>query len=190
MAKRFQLNKIDRRKGLVAGLAGGAVGVVALQLYWRLLSPYAFDDVPSADEPLPFADKLPEIEPLFGQRQMPGEAATATVGRVAYRVVTGHAPRNDAERRHLRTLVLWSWGLAAGAGYGSTRTTTRARDIAGGFFYGIRLWLGDEVMARVLGLERRDPREWPLKRHLIWLTGHWVYSFVTANVTRALYRLL
>jgi hypothetical protein len=74
-----------------------------------------------------------------------------------------------------------------GAAYGSTRTTTRNRDIAGGFFYGIRLWLGDEVMSRLLGLER-DPREWPLKRHLVWLTGHWVYSFVTAQVTRVLYR--
>lgn len=189
MSGPFQLNKIDRRKGFVAGVAGGIVGVIALQLYWRYLPKGAFEQVPHADEPVAFADKLPEIEPLFGQRHMPGEAATATAGRILYRAVTGHAPRSAAERRQLRALVLWGWGMVMGAAYGSTRTTTRGRDIAGGFFYGLRLWIGDAVLARLLGLER-DPREWPLRRHLVWLTGHWVYSFVTANVTRVLYRLL
>lgn len=186
MAHLIQLNKIDRRKGFVAGVLGGIVGAAALQLYWKLLPANAFEQLPNADEPVAFADKLPEIEPLFGQRQMPGEAATATAGRIAYRAITGHAPRNRTERAQLRALVLWGWGMAMGAAYGSTRTTTRARDIAGGFFYGLRLWLGDEIIARVLGL-KRDPRRWPLKRHLVWLTGHWVYSFVTANVTRVLY---
>ena len=189
MSNRFELNKIDRRKGLVTGILGGLVGVAALHPYWKLLPANAYGQLPNADEPVAFADKLPEIEPLFGQRHLPGEAATATVGRIAYRVVTGHAPRTRAERGRLRAMVLWGWGMAMGAAYGSTRTTTRARDIAGGFFYGLRLWLGDEVLSRLLGLER-DPREWPLKRHLAWLTGHWVYSFVTANVTRVLYRQL
>jgi hypothetical protein len=189
MSGPFRLNKIDRRKGFAAGVLGGIVGVAALQLYWKLLPANAFGQLPHAEEPVAFADKLPEIEPLFGQRHMPGEAATATVGRIAYRAVTGHAPRTKAERAQLRALVLWGWGMAMGAAYGSTRTTTRARDIAGGFFYGLRLWVGDAVLARLLGL-KRDPRQWPLQRHLVWLTGHWVYSFVTANVTRVLYRKL
>ncbi len=189
MGKWLRLNTIDRRKGFVAGLIGGAVGVLVMQAYWRILPQDAFDWLPHSREPVEAARKLPAIEPLLGRRYLPDEAAAVAVGRTVYRLITGRQPRSLEERDRLRWLVLWAWGLGSGVAYGATRTTTRPRDLAGGFFYGLRLWFGDTVLTGLLGL-KPDPRQWPLREHLLWLTTHWVYTFVTTQVTRLLYRAL
>jgi hypothetical protein len=49
--------------------------------------------------------------------------------------------------------------------------------------------VGDALLASLMGL-RAEPTAFSFQQHLWWLTGHWVYSFVTANVTRILYHLL
>lgn len=76
-----------------------------------------------------------------------------------------------------------------GAIYGATRTTTRTTDIAGGFFYGIRLWLGDTLMSALLGF-RPPPAAFTREQHLWRLSAIWVYSFTTTAVTRIVYRIL
>jgi hypothetical protein len=181
--------ELDRRKAMVMGLIGGAVGVIAMRTYWQMLTPYAFHRVNNYWQALDVAEKLPAVNPVRGGEFRPAEASTAAVGRAVYERVTGHEPESELDETRLRDAVLMAWGLAAGALYGYTRTTTRGRDIAGGFFYGIRLWFGDEILVRLLGL-RADPRLWSRRQHLVWLTGHWVYSFITTNLTRVLYRAL
>ena len=76
--------------------------------------------------------------------------------------------------------ALLAWGMAAGALYGATRTTTRWRDVAGGFFYGLRLFAGDTFGMALLGL-RPDPKQISTREHVSWLLGHWVFSFTAAS---------
>ncbi len=182
MAKR---QRMDRRKGLFVGLIGGAVGVLALKLYWELESQILPADF---NPPLPDEVKmLPDFKPAFGQLYRDGESPTAAAGRFLYEQATHEEP--DAATRHqLDDAALFAWGMGAGALYGATRTTTRWRDIAGGFFYGLRLFAGDTIGMALLGL-RADPKQISAREHVSWLLGHWVFSFVATNVTRVLYRL-
>lgn len=182
MAKR----RMDRRKGLLVGLIGGAVGVFALKLYWeyeaQILPPDFNPALP--DE----VQKLPDFESKFGKLYRDGESPTAAAGRLIYERATNSEP-DAATRRQLDDAALLAWGMAAGALYGATRTTTRRRDIAGGFFYGLRLFAGDTFGMALLGL-RPAPKDVSAREHVSWLLGHWVFSFVATNVTRVLYRLL
>jgi len=61
MGKWLRLNTIDRRKGFVAGLIGGAVGVLAMQAQWRILPQDAFDWASYSRETGKGARKLPAI---------------------------------------------------------------------------------------------------------------------------------
>ncbi len=183
MAKR---NRMDRRKGLLVGLIGGAVGVVALKVYWEYEAQIL---PPDFDPPLPDEVKLlPDLKPAFGKLYRRGESPTAAAGRVIYEQVTHEEP-DAATRRQLDDAALLAWGMTAGALYGATRTTTRWRDIAGGFFYGLRLFAGDTIGMALLGL-RPDPKQVSAREHVSWLLGHWVFSFAATSVTRVLYRLL
>jgi hypothetical protein len=70
------------------------------------------------------------------------------------------------------------------------REPLHARVISrGGFFYGIRLWLGETIVAALLGF-RPGPTRFSVEQHVGLLTVYWVYTFTTTAVTRLLYRLL
>jgi hypothetical protein len=110
-----------------------------------------------------------------------------TAARLMYDVIVRQEIAPD-EKRSLAGTLDWVYGIVMGAAYGGTRTTTRARDVAGGFFYGIRLWLGQMIGLAWLGL-RPGPTRYPLAAHLRLLTSIWVFSFTATFVTRVLYRL-
>jgi hypothetical protein len=179
--------KPDHAVGLICGIVGGLAGAYAMHLYWKRVAPKLF---PLDAQPVetPGTNTLPSPSPL-GQQYRPGETATMAAGRIAYQQLTGYEPRDLETRRLLSDLVYWGWGVAMGAAYGGTRNTTRWRDLAGGFFYGFRLFLGDLLMPPLAGL-RADPRYFSPKQHLWRLSAIWVYSFTTTAVTRALYRLV
>ena len=184
MARKQPLN---RWKGLVVGVVGGVAGVLALKFYWRRIEPELLP--PDFNPPLPDEVKnLPDIEPAFGRLYRDGESPTAAAGRALYTQLVGAEP-DERTSRWLDDAALLAWGIAAGATYGATRNTTRWRDVAGGVFYGLRLWAGDTVSTALLGL-RADPKAVSAREHLSWLIGHWVYSFVMTNLARVLYRLL
>ena len=172
----------DRRKGFVMGMFGGLIGAAAMLTYKRALLPILFPDAPypiSADDP-------PLDRALFGRLYQPGETAYEATGRVAAQLL-GSNPQPE-QRQRLGDQANWAIGLLLGITYGATRTSTLPRDFAGGFFYGIRLWLGDEILLPLIGL-RTAPSRFTKKQHFALLTTYWVYSFVTANTTRLLYRL-
>lgn len=177
----------DRRKGLVMGIIGGLVGAYLMRRYSRELLPQLFPDANDPPQRTDNPDLLEERAP-FGQLYQPDETSYEAGGRVVYELATGKSPQTQAERQQLGDLAHWGVGLMAGIAYGATRTSTLPRDIAGGFFYGIRLWLGDEIFMPLLGF-RAGPTRFTLRQHLALLTRYWVYSFVTTNVTRILYRL-
>ncbi len=154
----------DRRIGLAAGLIGGVVGIAAARQYWLYITPTLFPDTPT------------------------GEPPTRAVGKQIYEKVSGSSPDEDTVSQLAQALQL-GYGLMAGGAYGGTRTSTRWRDIAGGFWYGVRLWLADEVFAPIVGL-RAWPTQLPLIYHVKRLTAYHVYTFVTTAVTRVVYKLL
>lgn len=175
----------NRVKAALVGVVGGLVGAYALRLYWRVIAPAVFP--PQADPDNHDVNPAHSIS-LAGKHYLTGESAPAAVGRLVYDQVVGEAP-DTAVREQLETTMPLVMGAAAGLLYGGTRTTTRARDIAGGFFYGLRLWQMDTFGAALLGL-RPGPKAYSRSQHLWRLAGVWVYSFTTTAVTRVLYRLL
>lgn len=176
----------DRRKGLVMGIVGGLVGAYLMRRYTRDLLPKLFPDANDAPQMTGGNDPLEKRAP-FGQLYQRDETAYAAGGRVVYELATGKTAPFQ-RRMQLADYAEWGAGLMAGIAYGATRTSTLPRDIAGGFFYGIRLWLGDELMMPLLGL-RPGPTRFTWRQHFALLTRYWVYSFTTANVTRILYRI-
>lgn len=178
----------DRRIGLIVGIFGGLVGAYAMRRYTRDVLPRLF---PHADDPAQPAQKPDPLESRapFGPLYIPGETAYLTSGRIIYTRLTHQQPMESATRHQLGDLAQWAFGLLAGIAYGATRTSTLPRDMAGGFFYGIRLWLADEILAPLLGL-RAGPTRFTANQHLALLTTYWAYTFVTANLTRWLYLLV
>jgi hypothetical protein len=176
----------DRRKSMVMGIIGGLAGAYAMRRYLLDVMPKLFPDANNppkmTDEPDPLEERAP-----FGRLYQSDESGYQVAGRVAYKLVTSESA-TLAQRPQLGDFVQWGVGLLAGITYGATRTSTLPRDIAGGFFYGIRLWLGDEILMPLLGL-RAGPTRFTPRQHFALLTSYWVYSFVTTNLTRILYRL-
>ncbi len=179
----------DRRKGLLVGLLGGLFGAWVARYYGEQIVTRLF---PEADQTLTETDdELPAAQGgmLALERQyQPGETVSEAVGRVAYRQLTGETP-SKALQMTLAEGVRWLAGVAAGGAYGGSRTTTRAIDLPGGFFYGIRLWIADELFTPGLGLRARQSA-FPLAYHLARLSVFEVYSFTTTAVTRVLYKLI
>ena len=179
----------NRWKGLSVGIVGGLAGAIARHYYEHQIVPRYFP--PLAPPANPDSDKPDPVEAraYFAPQYRADETATQTAARLGYKFL------NDSEPREVETMALAvtvtevAQGIAAGAIYGGTRTTTRARDIAGGFFYGIRLWLGETIVAALLGF-RPGPTRFSFEQHARLLTAYWVYTFTTTTVTRLLYRLL
>jgi hypothetical protein len=181
-----QKAKLNRWKGLTVGLVGGLAGVYAMRYYWQYIAPELFPD--RADWAVnPPLDAEAAIT-LVGQQYEEGETSAEALGRRTYEILVGKAPKTKEVRGVLGDLTHLGVGLLAGGLYGGTRTRTYPRDVAGGFFYGIRLWLGDMVLPALMGL-RAEPTAFSFRQHLWRLSGIWVYSFVTTAVTRILYWL-
>lgn len=168
----------DFRIGFLVGIVGGLVGAIAMLYYDRSIAPSVSDQPENA-----------EIKPPLIKQYRQGETASTAWGRILFTVLIGHEPVFGETKNQLGTFVQLAYGIAMGATYGGTRTTTRWRDLASGFFYGIRLWLGETFALSLFGL-RADPRSFSLRQHIWRLSRQWVYSFTTTAVTRILYRLI
>lgn len=65
---------LNRPKAMVFGLIAGAVGALAMQAYWRALSPSAFKAIPNSDEPVDGMSKLPGV-PILVRRERTASTA-------------------------------------------------------------------------------------------------------------------
>lgn len=186
----MEREKLNRWKGLAMGIIGGLVGVVAMRYYLRQLAPTWFAEAPAAEPDTldRLIERLPDVEPRAGRLYRDGESPEAAGGRLIYAQLSGKDPHYKETRKVIEEVTLLVWGVLMGIAYGYTRTTTRGRDIAGGFFYGIRLYVGWRYLLAWLGLAE-SPKKISRHQHFIGLSGMWVYSFITTNVTRILYRL-
>lgn len=179
----------NRWKGLAIGMIGGIVGTIARRYYEQKIAPRYF---PPMTPPARASDTTPdpvEQRAYFARQYRDDESMNQTVARSFYELLYGHKPRAAETKTLSEDIGEFMQGILMGAAYGGTRTTTRPRDIAGGFFSGIRFWLGETVIGTLLGL-RPGPTRFSPEQHAHLLASYWVYSFTMASVTRILYRLL
>ena len=179
----------NRWKGLAVGIVGGFAGAIIRHYYEHHIAARFF---PPLVPPAKFGDDmldLVEARAYFAPQYRADETPVQTAARIGYTFLNDGEPREAETMALAVTMVELAQGIGAGATYGATRTTTRARDIAGGFFYGIRLWLGETIVATLLGF-RPGPTRFSVEQHARLLTSYWVYTFTTTTVTRLLYRLL
>ena len=178
--------KPNRPLGLAVGLVGGIVGMGAMLLYRRYAAPRLFP-ADTLTQPPDLPDALDHMA-IAGKHYREGESAREALSRLILRGVTGIEP--SGEKKALVSAVgIWLYGMMLGGLYGGTRTTTAPLDPPGGLFYGMRIWFGDTIGTALLGT-RPAPGAIPLREHAIRLTGYIVYSAVTANMTRLLYKLV
>jgi uncharacterized membrane protein len=179
----------NRWKGLAIGVVGGIAGTIARRYYeQKIAARYFPPTMPPAKMDAGTPDPV-EQRAHFAPHYRDDETMMQTAAYAFYERLYGHRPQTAEARTLAEDVGDFIRGMLMGAAYGGTRTTTRARDIAGGFFFGIRLWLGETVVGTLLGL-RPGPTRFSPEQHAHLLTSYWVFSFVATNVTRILYRLL
>ena len=162
-------------RGVVLGLLGGGLGVLAMGQYWTraapLLDPPQEEGEGSEQEPQPDQNV---ISP-FGQQHQPGESSTAALGRRAYTAVTGGTPGKET-RAALSEGVHWGFGVLSGAAFGAITARQRTAGLLSGAAFGAALWaLNDEGLVPLLGLQD-GPAATPPRGHLNRLGAHLSYG--------------
>jgi len=182
----------NRWKGFVLGLAGGAVGLIAMDSYWQWVAPLVTSWVSNQT-----SESSGHVEPqpldsisLIGKQYQEGESSTAALGRIAYRALTGQEAQSQETKTTLSYLVHWIYGMLQGGIYGAIRAAAGFPDIRGGLAFATGLWLfGDELTVPLLGLQG-GPTSVPPRQHANRLGAHLAYGFGTAVTTQFLNRLL
>jgi uncharacterized membrane protein YagU involved in acid resistance len=178
---------VNRWKGLVLGIAGGAAGALAMSAYWQLATQIEGKDPRKTDVNSP-PDTLDSIS-LLGNNHRPGESSTAALGRVLYTAVTGSEP-SDEMKNALSYALHWLFSTGFGAAYGFLRPRADAPDLVGGVALGTTVFLmGDELAMPAMGFAD-GPTAYPLSLHLHSFGAHLAYGIASAAVTQALHQVI
>jgi hypothetical protein len=174
-------------KAALCGLVGGAAGTLVMEGYWKALVALAGHDPRQSRKKNP--PKSANLS-VLGHPMREGEESTETVGRLAYRTVTGRSPETMRTREALSQTVHWTYGTAQGGIYGAALGSRRTEtpNLAGGAAFGTALWAVSEVVLPVLGLGK-GPTAYTAAHHAATWGAHVVYGLTAAAVTQALARL-
>ena len=175
-------------KAALCGLVGGAAGTLVMEGYWKALVALAGQDPRKSRKKNP--PKSANLS-VVGHPMREGEKSTETVGRLAYRTVTGKSPTSARTREALSQTVHWTYGAAQGGIYAAARRNRGARtpDLLGGAAFGTALWVVSEVVLPVLGLGK-GPTAYDAEHHAATWGAHVAYGLTAAAVTQALGRLV
>lgn len=187
---------VNRWKGFVAGMIGSVAGLIAMQIYWQRIAPIVNEQLGSNsnerdqnEEPAGGNGSLDDIS-LIGQQYRDDESATAALGRIFYRQLTGRAPETEEAKTMLSYLVHWAYGMFQGGLYTALRSDAQGLDLGGGLVYASGLWLfGDEMAVPLLGLQA-GPTAVPLAQHANRWGAHLAYGLGTAVASHTLRRLV
>jgi hypothetical protein len=192
--------EINRWKGVVLGMVGGAVGVFAMDGDWKPVTAITGEDPHQASKKdseqngRGAQQEQEEEKPLddislVGQQHEEGESSTGAVGRILYEQVTGKEPRSKETKTTLSYLVHWAFGMSMAGMYGALRGPARIPDIPGGLALAVGLWaLGDELAVPLLGLAE-GPTAFPPELHAHTLGAHIAYGLTSAAVAQTLDRI-
>src|SRR5689334_16676621 len=148
-------HKTNRWKGFVLGAVGGVVGIVAMQVYWQIVTIAEGEDPRKKQKESPTPEELQSLDSisLVGKHHREGESSTAAIGRIIYQTMVGKAPRYQETKTVLSYLVHWGISVAMSGFYGALRGKNAIPDKTGGMVLGTTLWiLGDETAMPLLGL--------------------------------------
>lgn len=181
-------------QGFTLGLIGGAVGVLAMDLFRRYVSPMIMPDENGQGANgntrggQGGAEGQEDSISLIGQHHRPDESSTAALGRMMYHAVEQHDP-DKATKSELSNLVHWSYGVLQGGVYGVMQPVLGDNPLVGGALFGTGLWLlGDELAVPLLGLQD-GPSAAPPSTHANRLALHLAYGITTAAATQFLQRM-
>lgn len=176
-----------------AGLAGGALGLVAMR-YAMQGSKKALEAVRGGDDVQHQAggsevaegeepSHEDEYVSLTGFHAREGEPATGALARAVYERVTGRELDEEIEEA-ASEWVHRGYGEAVALGY-ALIASGRGWGVKGGVGYGFLLWLiGDELMVPLLGLAKK-PTATSLDLHLPPLVAHLAYGAALGAVVDA-----
>jgi hypothetical protein len=166
------------RTRLVAGVIGGAAGLLAMEVVRRVTSPLVEKWAHASPAHPPHRRSMSAI----GTHHYPDESATDALGRIAYEKITGHGPTAKAKRAASWAVHI-GYGLKLGAIYGLLRAETchPARD---GLAFAFASWLlVDELASSLFGLADK-PTAYPIASHVQSLAQHVGYGLALASTTR------
>jgi hypothetical protein len=189
-------------RSLVAGAAGGALGLRAMRFYWDVVEqmgdaptpdagPSPRDAGPSPRDPERASDAPAALDDIAVRDPFPDtdEPPTARVGRRVYREATGARP-SPRQAQQMGARVHQGVGLTAGSLYGLLRGSSPVIDPKGGLTYGALMWaVGDELSVPMLGLAQ-GPTAYPPRQHLHRLGAHVAYGVTMAMTTQVVKRVL
>ena len=175
-------------QAVTTGLLGGAIGVLALDLFQQQLSPLLMGDNNEAGgNGHATIGALDDIA-VIGQHHRPQESSTAALGRIVYHLLENQEPDKET-KEELSYAVHYGYGILQGGVYGLSRAERDDVDLTGGLLFGAGLWLfGDELAVPLLGLQD-GPTASPPATHLNRLAAHFVYGATTAVATQLLRRI-
>lgn len=178
---------MKQRDGLkqraAAGLAGGLLGALAMNLYARGIR--AGNRGFEAGGAAPGTDR-------DGRGMQPPQAciraeedAAVQAGSAVYRSLTGHGPDRKTRTR-MGIAAHYAFGATLGVLYGAGLQRAPALRAGFGLLYGTMVWvIADETAMPALGLSR-GPRDLPAGVHAFALAGHWVYGATLEGSMRLL----
>lgn len=167
-------------KGLVAGVAGGAVAAWTMTQFQTGMMKLQ----KSANGDGQHSESSSGDENAGGGEDATTKAAEALSEPVIERKLTGD------EKGTAGQVVHYAFGTGMGAAYGALAGATPLAAAGRGLLFGTALWFGaDEVAVPALGLSK-PPLSYPPSTHLNALAAHLVYGFTTDVVRRAILRAL
>lgn len=171
---------------IVIGTAGGLVGTLAMQAYWKTVTKMSGSD--PRLETRKTNGQTTSIA-LLGTHHKEGESSTAALARLGYEAIE-HKEPPQTQKDQLSQLVHWTYGAAQGAIYDAVARRLPGPKWAKGLTYGGAMWLlGDELAVPALGLAE-GPRKYPARQHVHRLGSHLAYGLAAAFTTSALHRLV
>jgi hypothetical protein len=191
-----------RSNDVLVGLLGGAIGVMAMDLFSQEIVPRLTSDgddqqtgqqqgQQTGQQQENQSQPLDDIS-LIGKHHRPQESSTVALGRIVYQWLADEEPGKET-KSYLSYGVHWGYGIAQGGVYGALQANADAPDLSAdltrGLAFGTTLWLfGDEGIVPILGLQK-GPTAATIGTHAQRLAMHLVYGATTAAATHALKRV-
>ena len=165
-------------KGLVAGLAGGAVASFLMNQFQELMAD---------DDGREQSHGAQSLQPN-GHSSIDDDATERLADRAAKLITKKRL--NRREKHNAGKIVHYAYGTLMGGAYGLATEYRRQPSVKSGMAFGSSAWaFGDEVAVPLLGLSK-GLGGYPVSTHIRSFGSHMVYGFTTEVVRRSLRRLL
>lgn len=173
---------MSRAKHVLAGIAGGVVGSTAMVVFNHLLasSGFAADDLGRHDQ-----HRRTDAKPNDTDGTISDEPASIKGTASAVERLTGQRLPEQG-RRALGLLGHHGFGAIVGAAYGLLASQNRVVTSGAGLPYGAVVWLAAAEVGLPAAGFARDPRSYPLSRHLASLGSHLVFGVTVEGVRRTI----